>query len=129
LNQSGIIPVQNPYNFLRKQYPVKKTAIIGIGIAIVIAGIVGIYAVSTPQEGESDKDSGVGLGDKASVTVENPESEEKIGLGDKAVGTAENPEDEEKLDLKDKAEAAAENPEDEEKIGLGDKAVGTVENP
>ena len=36
----------------------KKTAIIGIGIAIVIAGIVGIYAVSTTQEGESAKAGG-----------------------------------------------------------------------
>ena len=88
----------------------KKTAIIGIGIAIVIAGIVGIYAVSTPQEGGTAKDSEVGLGDEASVTTQEPEDEEKLGLGDKAEGTAE-------------------NPEDEEKLGLGDKAVATVENP
>ncbi len=128
LNQGGIIPVQNPYNFLIKQVPMKKTAIIGIGIAIVIAGIVGIYAAST-QEGGLANDSGLGLGDEASVTVEQPKDEEKLGLKDKAVGTAENPEDEEMLDLKDKAGATAENPEDEEKIGLGDKAVATVENP
>jgi len=111
LNQSGINPVQNPYNFLRKLVPVKKTAIIGIGIAIVIAGIVGIYAVSTGG------------------TAENPEDEEKVGLGDKAGGTVENQEDKEKIGLGDKAEGTAENPEDKEKIGLGDKAVGTAENP
>ncbi len=107
----------------------KKTAIIGIGIAIVIAGIVGIYAASTTQEGGTAKDSGIGLGDKASVTVEEPESKEKFGLGDKASGTAENPEDEEKLGLGDKAGATVEEPESKEKFGLGDKASATVENP
>ena len=50
----------------------KKTAIIGIGIAIVIAGILGIYAVSTTQEGGTADDSGVGLGDEASVTLQEP---------------------------------------------------------
>ncbi len=69
----------------------KKTAIIGIGIAIVIAGIVGIYAVSTTQEGGTASDSEVGLGDDASVTIQEPKDEDKIGLGDKAVATAENP--------------------------------------
>ena len=107
----------------------KKTAIIGIGIAIVIAGIVGIYAVSTTQDGGSAKDSEMGLGDEASVTTQEPGDKEKLGLGDKAVGTAENPEEEEKLGLKDKAGGTAEEPEEEEKLGLGDKAVATVENP
>jgi len=128
LNQGGIIPVQNPYNFLIKQVPMKKSAIIGIGIAIVIAGIVGIYAAST-QEGGLATDSGLGLGDEASVTVEQPgSSEEKLGLGDKAEGTAENPEDKEQLSLEDKAEGTAEEP-DGEKIGIGGKASGTAVNP
>ncbi len=87
----------------------KKTAIIGIGIAIVIAGIVGIYAVST-LEGGTAKDSEIGLGDEASVTIQEPEDEKKVGLGDKAVATVE-------------------ESEDKEKMGLGDKAVATVENP
>jgi len=107
----------------------KKTAIIGIGIAIVIAGIVGIYAASTPLEGESAKDTGIGLEDEARGTVEPPGSKEKIGLKDKAVGTAVNPEDEEMLGLEDKAEGTVEEPKNEEKIGLKDKAVGTAENP
>jgi len=128
LNQSRITPIQNPYNFLIKQVPVKKTAIIGIGIAIVIAGIVGIYAVST-QDGGSAKDSGIGLGDKAGVTIQEPEEGEKIGLKDKARATVENPEDEEMLGLEDKAGATVEEPEDGEKIGLKDKARATVENP
>jgi len=68
----------------------KKTAIIGIGIAIVIAGIVGIYAVST-LEGGTSNDSKIGLGDEASVTIQDPEEEEKVGLGDKASATVENP--------------------------------------
>ncbi len=129
MNQSGIIPVQNPYNFLRNQVPVKKTAIIGIGIAIVIAGIVGIYAVSTTQEGGTADDSEVGLGDEASVTIQEPEEGEKIGLGDKAGATVEEPKDEEKIGLGDEAGATVEAPKDEEKIGLKDKAVATVENP
>jgi len=115
----------------------KKTAIIGIGIAIVIAGIVGIYAASTTQEGETAKESELGLGDEASITVKQPKDEEKIGLGneeklglgDKAGATVENPEDEEKLGLEDKAGATVEEPKNEEKIGLKDKAAGTAENP
>ena len=46
-----IKPSQNPYNFLKKQSSMKKTAIIGIAIAIIVAGGLGIYAVSNTQEG------------------------------------------------------------------------------
>jgi len=101
---------------------VKKTAIIGIGIVIIVAGIVGIYAVSITQEGTSATESGIGLGDEAGVTIQEPEDteevpfEEPLGLGDKATATVENPEDEE--------EEQAEEP-----LGLGDKASATVENP
>ena len=129
LNQGGIIPVQNPYNFLIKQVPMKKTAIIGIGIAIIIAGIVGIYAASTTQGGESANDSELGLEDKAEATVEEPKDKEMLGLEDQASATVENPEDEEMLDLEDKAGATVEEPKDKEKLGLKDKAVATVENP
>ena len=98
----------------------KKTAIIGIGIAIIVAGIVGIYAVSITQEGTSATESEIGLGDEAGVTIQEPEdevpAEEPLGLGDKAAATVENPEDEE--------EEQAEEP-----LGLGDKASATVENP
>ncbi len=96
----------------------KKTAIIGIGIAIVIARIVGIYAVSTTQEGGTAKDDVIGLDDEASVTIQEPKDEEEISLGD-----------EEKIGLEDKAGATVENPEDEEKMSLKDKATATVENP
>ena len=106
----------------------KKTAIIGIGIAIVIAGIVGIYAVST-QDGGLAKDSGIGLGDEARVSIQEPKDKEMLGLKDEAVGTAVNPEDEEMLGLEDKAGATVEEPKDGDKIGLKDKAVGTAENP
>jgi len=114
---------------------VKKTAIIGIVIAIIVAGIVGIYAVSITQEGTSATESEIGLGDEAGVTIQEPEdteeeqAEEPLGLGDKATATVENPEEEEKLGLGDKAEATVEELEEEEKLGLGDKAVATVENP
>ena len=107
----------------------KKTAIIGIGIAIVIAGIVGIYAVSTTQDEGTANDSEIGLGDEASVTIQEPGEKEKIGLGDKAVATVENPEDEEMLGLEDKAGATVDEPKNEEKIGLKDQAVGTAVNP
>ncbi len=95
-----------------------KTAIIGIGIAIVIAGIVGIYAVSTTQD-DSSAEAGIGLGDDVKVTTEQedikegqPASEEPIGIGDKAVGTTEEPEEEppDRVDVFVK-----------EKIGMGDK--------
>jgi len=129
LNQSGIIPVQNPYNFLIKQVPMKKTAIIGIGIAIVIAGIVGIYAASTTQGGESAKESELGLSDEAIATVQEPKEKEMLALKDKASATVENPEDEEMLGLEDKAEATVEEPKDGQTMGLKDKATATVKNP
>jgi len=100
---------------------VKKTAIIGIGIAIIVAGIIGIYAVSTTQEGESATESGVGIGDEADVTIKEgieeaqPSFEEPIGLEDKAVATEE---------LEDADEVPAKDP-----IGIQDKAVATAENP
>ncbi len=87
----------------------KKTAIIGIGIAIVVAGLVGIYAVST-LEGGTASDSGVGLGDEASVTIQEPKDGEEISLGDKAGATVENPEEKEKMGLKDSASATVKNP-------------------
>ncbi len=76
-----------------------KTAIIGIVIAIIVAGIVGIYTVSNTQD-DSSVEAGIGLSDKAEVTIEEdtkevlPGSEESIGLGDKAEGIAEEPEEE-----------------------------------
>jgi len=93
------MPAQNPYNFLIKQVHVNKTAIIGIAIAIVIAGIVGIYAVSTQDDSSSE--AGVGLGDDAKATIKQedtkegqPSPEEPIGIRDKAVGTTEEPDEE-----------------------------------
>ncbi len=100
----------------------KKTAIIGIGIAIVIAGIVGIYAVSIPQEGASPKEASIGIGEEVDVTIEEeklkdvPTEESKIGLKDKAVATVEEPEEE-------PPEAVEINVE--EGLGLGDKEKET----
>ncbi len=96
----------------------KKTVIIGIGIAIVIAGIVGIYAVSIPQEGSSAEEAGIGIGEEVDVTIEEEELKEA-------------PTEESKIDVKDEAVATVEEPEEEppdevgikveEKLGMGDK--------
>ena len=100
----------------------KKTAIIGIGIAIIVAGIIGIYAVSTTQEGESANEAVIGIGDEADVTIKEsieeaqPPFEEPIGLEDKAAATTE--------ELEDADEVPAKDP-----IGIQDKAVATAENP
>lgn len=96
----------------------KKTAIIGIGIAIVIAGIVGIYAVSIPQEGPSAEEGSLGIGEEVEITIEEEElkdvstEESQIGLKDEAVATVEEPEEE-------PPEAVEINVE--EGLGLGDK--------
>ena len=122
MNQSGVIPVQNPYNFLIKQVHVKKTAIIGIGIAIIVAGVIGIYAVSNIEESPSAGDSAIGLSDDAGVTIQEPEDTEgKISV-------------ERDITIKDEASATAEDPEDTEEgqgdpIGFQDSASVTVENP
>ena len=117
LYQIGIIPAQNPYNFLIKEVPVKKTAIIGIGIAIIVAGIVGIYAVSITQEGPSAEEVGIGIGEEVDVTIEEEELKEA-------------PTEESKIDVKDEAVATVEEPEEEppdeveikvkEGLGMGD---------
>ena len=110
------MPAQNPYNFLMKRCTVKKTAIIGIGIAIIVAGIVGIYAVSITQEGTSAEEAGIGIGEEVDVTIEEElkdaaTEESKIGLKDQAVATAEDPEEE----PPDKVEIKV-----EEGLGMGD---------
>jgi len=96
----------------------KKTAIIGIGIAIIVAGIVGIYAVSIPQEGPSAEEGSIGIGEEVDVTIEEEElkqapiEESKVDLSDKAVATAEEPEEEPPDEVEIKVE---------EGLGMGDK--------
>jgi len=95
----------------------KKTAIIGIGIAIIVAGIVGIYAVSITQEGPSAEEVGIGIGEEVDVTIEEEELKEA-------------PTEESKIDVKDEAVATVEEPEEEppdeveikvkEGLGMGD---------
>jgi len=116
LNHEGIIPVQNPYNFLIKKLSVNKAAIIGIGIAIIVAAI-GVYAVTSTQDGSSADETAIGIGDTAGV---------KIGEGPEEVPT-----EEAEIGLKDEAEVTIDEPEDEppdeveifvkEKLGVGDK--------
>jgi len=94
----------------------KKTAIIGIGIAIIVAGIAGIYAVSITQEGPSVDEAGIGIGEEVDVTIEEElkdasTEESKIGLKDQAVATAEDPEEE----PPDRVEIKV-----EEGLGMGD---------
>jgi len=69
-----------------------KGAIIGIGIAIVVAGIVGIYAVSI--ENDANEIPQIGIDDSASIIVEEEGSEtpledEAIGFTDSAEAEAE----------------------------------------
>ena len=47
----------------------KKGATIGIAIAIIAAGGLGIYAVSNTQEGPYASESPVGFGDEATATL------------------------------------------------------------
>jgi len=74
---------------------VNKGAIIGIGIAIVVAGIVGIYAFSI--ENDANEIPKIGFEDSASIIVEeessaNPVEKEAVGFEDSATGEAEEPE-------------------------------------
>ena len=95
-----------------------KTAIIGIGIAIIVAGIVGIYAVSNTLD-DSPAEAGIGLGEEVDVTIEQEDIKEEpqptdtsLGLGDSAVATIEEPEEE----PPDSVEVIV-----REEFGLGDK--------
>ena len=93
-----------------------KVAIIGIGIAIIVAAI-GAYAVTVTQEGSSADEATIGIGDKVGVEIgEGPEevqSEEgEIGLKDKAEVTVEEQEEEPPMAVDIFVE---------ERLGLGDK--------
>jgi len=72
----------------------KKAAIIGIGIAIVIAGVAGIYAISVSQDDTPAEEASIGLKDEAEATIEEPPQESPIGLKDEAEATIEEPEEE-----------------------------------
>ena len=71
-----------------------KGAKIGIVIAIIVAGIAGIYAVTS--DSDENKTPTVGLDDSATAIVvdevsETPGQEEKIGFSDFAIGEVEEP--------------------------------------
>jgi len=119
------MPVENPYNFLKKQSDMKKGAIIGIAIAIIAAGGLGIYAVSNTLEGISnfDNDNPLEFGDEATATVKPPATVEEGGT---------------ELDFQDEATATVEPPatveedsgeEEGTKISFEDRAVATVREP
>jgi len=79
---------------------VKKAAIIGIGIAIIV-GIVGIYAVSIIPDNLPAGEAGLDIGEEVGVTIgeeegkaDVPTQEEKFGLGDEAAVEIEEPEEE-----------------------------------
>jgi len=81
---------------------VKKAAIIGIVIAIVVAGIAGTYAVTSLQN-ETSKNQEIGLDDSATVEIveediEAPVQEEE-GVGFKDSAEAEIEEPDEPLDV------------------------------
>ena len=57
----------------------KKGAIIGIGIAIVIAAIIGTYAVSS-QGIDENKEAGIGIGEDMEATIGQPEKEPTLAI-------------------------------------------------
>lgn len=57
----------------------KKGAIIGIGIAIVIAAIIGTYAVSS-QGIDENKEAGIGIGEDMEATIEQPEKSPTLAI-------------------------------------------------
>jgi len=108
------MPVQNPYNFLKKQHNMKKTVIIGIATAIIIAGGLGIFAVSNTEEPQGDELT-VSIDEEATATVE-----ENLGVEGDEYG------------FEDEATATVEEDSDEkggDGLGFGDEASITVENP
>jgi len=76
-----------------------KSAIIGIGIGIIVAAIAGVYAVSIISDDAPSGDASVGLEDQVEATkqeekpAEVPVDEPKIGIQDSAEGTIEEPEE------------------------------------
>jgi len=104
----------------------KKTAIIGIVIAIIVAGGLGIYAVSN-TEGPLGDEVTVGFDEEATVTVEEDlgEQSDEFGFGDEASTTVEEDSGEE-----DEAGASVDEDSDQkDSVGFGDSASVTVENP
>ena len=78
-----------------------KGLAIGVAIGVAIAAIAGAYAFFGIQLDESPGGStGVGLGDKADVTVQTPSEVEDSSEGE-----------EEKLGIKDLAEVEVDEPE------------------
>ena len=101
----------------------KKGVTIGIAIAIIAAGGLGIYAVSNPQEEPLADESSLGLDDEATATVEQDfggeEVENVLGFQDEATATVEPPATvEEDLDK-----------EEGDSFGFEDRAAATVEQP
>jgi len=93
----------------------KKGAIIGIAIAIIVAGGLGIYAVSN-TEGPLGDESSMEFNDEATATVEpgfGAEEGEEFGFEDEATATVEEDLGEEQGD----------------EFGFEDRATATVENP
>jgi len=101
----------------------KKGEIIGIAIAIIAAGGIGIYAVSNSQEEPLADESSLGLDDEATATVEQDFGEEEgenvLGFQDEATATVELPATVEE-DLGE---------EQGDEFGFEDRATATVENP
>jgi len=107
------MPVQNPYNFLKKQPNMKKSAIIGIAIAIIIAGGLWIYAVSNTEEPLGDEVT-MGIEEEVTATVEEDLGAEgdEFGFGEEATATVEE-----------------DSGEEGDSFGFGESASVTVENP
>ena len=94
----------------------KKGATIGIAIAIIAAGGLGIYAVSSTQGGILGEDTTVEFSDEATATVEED-------FGGKEA---------ESIDFEDKAAATVEEDSDEgeeDSFRFEERVTITVENP
>ena len=90
----------------------KKAAIIGIVIAIIIAGGIGIYAVSNTERPLGEETS-VDFEEEATVTVEEDLGEQSDEFG-----------------FKDEASASVEEDSGQkDSVGFGESASVTVENP
>ena len=98
----------------------KKSAIIGIAIAIIIA-VGGVYAISIASDIAPADETGLGMEDSVDATVEEEQppveaspEEPGIGFEDLAEGTVEEPEEEAEEEIVDEVDIIV-----EEEFGFG----------
>jgi len=104
----------------------KKAGIIGIAIAIIVAGGLGIYAVSN-TEGPLGEETSVEFDEEVTVTVEEDlgEQSDEFGFKDEASASVEEDSGEE-----DEAGVSVEEDSGQkDSVGFGESASVTVKNP